>query len=142
LAPPLKSSPAGNLLILDQTTSGVLRYQRVFEPVIKNSINGNSLSATGPHDVYVMRDVDTGQIYHFGETGRGWEIRGNEWVRQLKKEYGLDTEPFPVRTGLNGKKSAKELQTRLIKTYEKIFGKRPFFVDNDGNIILIQKTYQ
>ena len=32
---------------------------------------------TGPHDVYVIRDATTGRIYHFGETGRGSEVRGS-----------------------------------------------------------------
>jgi hypothetical protein len=84
-------------------------------------IHGNSLSATGPHDVYVIRDATTGRIYHFGETGRGFETRGAEWVRKLRNEHGLDTVVEHLRT-VEGKAAAKALETRYIETYEKVFG--------------------
>ncbi len=100
----------------------------------------NRLDADGPHDVYAVVDVNTRQVYHFGETGRGWETRGREWQRKLAKEYGLETEVVPLRTGLPGKAAAKELETRYIETYEKAFGQKPFYVDENGQVVPIQKT--
>ncbi len=102
--------------------------------------NGNRLDASGPHDVYAVVDRETRQVYHFGETGRGWETRGREWQRNLQKAYGLDTDVVALRTGLSGKAAAKQLETRYITTYEKAFGRRPFYINEQGEVITIQKT--
>jgi RHS repeat-associated protein len=118
-------------------TTNLTEY--VFGPKAIPKIHGNKLSSPGPHDVYVMRDAQTGRIYHFGETGRGFETRGTEWARKLQKEYGLDAIVEPLRT-LEGKSAAKALESRYIKTYEKIFGFKPGYVDDVGNFIPIQKT--
>ena len=79
-------------------------------------------------------------MYHFGETGRGWKTRGREWVKKLRDEYGLDTQVVELRSGLPGKAAAKELETRYITTYEKAFGRRPFYINEKGEVITIQKT--
>jgi RHS repeat-associated protein len=102
--------------------------------------HGNSLRAKGPHDVYAIVDANTGQVYHFGETGRGWQVRGREWQRLLAKEHGLETEIVPLRTGLPGKAAAKQLETQYIETYEKIYKTKPFYVTKDDHVILIQKS--
>lgn len=102
--------------------------------------HGNRLDAGGPHDVYAIVDATTGQVYHFGETGRGWKTRGAEWQRKLRNEYGLETEVVPLRTGMPGKAAAKQLETRYITTYQKAFGRRPFYINEAGEVITIQKT--
>ena len=102
-------------------------------------MHGNRLDTPGPHDVYVIRDRSSGRIYHFGETGRGFETRGTEWVRALKEDYGLNTVVEYLRT-VDGKAAAKALETRYIKTYEKAFGIKPGFIDANGNFIQIQKS--
>jgi hypothetical protein len=101
-------------------------------------VHGNDLRAAGPHDVYVIRDATTGRIYHFGETGRGFETRGAEWVRMLREEYGLDTVVEHLKT-VDGKASARALEVQYIDTYEKVFGFRPGYDDATGRFILIQK---
>jgi hypothetical protein len=103
------------------------------------SLHRNRLDTVGPHDVYVIRDRNTGRIYHFGETGRGFEVRGREWIRHLQGEYGLNTYVEHLRT-VEGKQAARALETRYIMTYEKVFGFRPGFVNDAGEFILIQKT--
>jgi RHS repeat-associated protein len=103
------------------------------------ALHRNHLDTPGPHDVYVIRDADTRRIYHFGETGRGFEVRGQEWVRKLRNEYGLDTYVERLRT-VEGKRAARALETRYITTYERIFGFRPGYVDDTGRFIRIQKT--
>jgi RHS repeat-associated protein len=100
----------------------------------------NRLDANGPHDVYAIVDAKTRQVYHFGETGRGWQTRGREWQRRLKQQYGLDTEVVALRTNVPGKAAAKEWETNYITTYEKAFGRRPFYIDEEGAVIPIQKT--
>lgn len=101
-------------------------------------IHGNSLGATGPHDAYVIRDATISRIYHFGETGRGFETRGAEWVRKLRKEHGLDPVVEHLRT-VEGKSAGKKLETRYIESYEKVFGIKPGYVDDTGSFIQIQK---
>jgi RHS repeat-associated protein len=102
--------------------------------------HGNSLDAYGPHDVYVIRDAKTGQVYHFGETGRGYETRGDEWAKIFKERYGLDVVVKKLKT-VEGKEAAKVLETRYIKTYEKLFGHKPGFYDKNGQFVLTQKNY-
>jgi RHS repeat-associated protein len=103
------------------------------------SLHRNRLDTPGPHDVYVIRDADTRRIYHFGETGRGYEVRGREWARKLYTEYGLDTYVEHLRT-VEGKRAAKILETRYITTYERLFGFRPGYINDAGEFILIQKN--
>ena len=86
-----------------------------------------------------FRDRANGQVYHIGETGRGYEVRGPEWVKRFKAEYGLDTVVEHRRT-VEGKGAAKRLETRYIDTYEKIYGFKPGFIDSNGNFIQTQKT--
>ena len=102
-------------------------------------MHGNSLRATGPHDVSVVRDANTGQIYHCGETGRGFEVRGAEWQRVFAEDYGLDTVFEHLRT-VEGKAAARALETRYIRTYEKLFGHRPGFSGAEGAFVELQKT--
>ena len=106
----------------------------------KSGTHGNRLDSPGLHDVYVVRDANTNRILHFGETGRGYKTRGNEWAKKLQEEYGLDVIVRRLRT-VEGKGAAKALETRYIKTYEKMFGIRPGFVDENGIFHLIQKTH-
>jgi hypothetical protein len=78
-------------------------------------------------------------IYHFGETGRGFEVRGGEWIRKLRNEHGLDTIVEHLRT-IEGKAAAKALESRYIDAYEKAFGFKPGYIDGAGNFVPIQKT--
>ena len=85
----------------------------------------NSLLASGAHDVYVIRDAGTGQLLHFGETGRGYLTRFAEHQRSFANQ-GLDIEVNLLRT-VEGKVAAKALELRYIQTYTKTFGQRPPF---------------
>ena len=122
--------------------------ERVTAP--SSDVHGNSLAATGPHDVYVIRSsqsqavrgggqVSRDQVLHFGETGRGWEVRGSEWVQQLREEYGIDARVEPLQS-VDGKAAARALETRYISTYEKLFGVKPGYVDATGTWVPIQKS--
>ena len=108
--------------------------------VAEAAVHGNSLAALGPHDVYVIRDARTGRIYHFGETGRGWETRGAEWIHRLRVEYGLQTRVEFLRA-VEGEAPARSLETRYIKTYEKVFGIRPGYVTEEDVYVPIQRGY-
>ena len=103
-------------------------------------LHGNSLEALGPHDLYAIRDLETGQIYHFGETGRDIHVRGFEWQEKLFERYGLETEIESLGT-FEGKSLAKAMETRYIRTYEKVFGHKPGFFDEHGNFVQTQLTY-
>ena len=114
-------------------------------------VNGNSLEASGPHDIYVIRaradqtlpgggTVKAGQVLHFGETGRGAQVRGAEWIKKLRVEQGIKAYMEELRT-VEGKAAARPIESRYISTYEKVFGKRPGFEDADGNWVEIQKSY-
>ncbi|MDY0171115.1 MAG: polymorphic toxin-type HINT domain-containing protein, partial [Thermoguttaceae bacterium] len=92
---------------------------------VRSRPHGNRLDSRGPHDVYVMRDASTGELLHFGQTGRG-AVRFYEQVRAFKSKYGREVVPRHLRT-VEGKAAAKALETRYIKTYENIFGKLPPF---------------
>jgi RHS repeat-associated protein len=89
----------------------------------QGSVHGNSLRATGPHDVYVIRDANTRQLLHFGETGRGYQTRFVEHQRDYAVD-GTDISVDLLRT-VEGKRAAKALERRYIRTYTKIFGQRP-----------------
>src|SRR5260370_38626884 len=102
-------------------------------------LHGNSLESRGLHEIYVMRDVDTGQIYHFGETGRDIHARGAEWQAELWTRYGKMTEPWSLGS-FEGTPAAKAMETRYIRLYERIFGHKPGFFDDNGNFIQTQKT--
>ncbi len=66
-------------------------------------------------------------------------MRGQEWVRKLEREYGLDTIVQHLKT-IDGKAAARALETKYIRTYEKTFGFKPGYVDEAGNFVQIQKT--
>ncbi|AYM76206.1 hypothetical protein D9M09_10680 [Janthinobacterium agaricidamnosum] len=88
-----------------------------------DGVHGNSLSASGPHDVYVIRDAKSRELLYFGETGRDYLTRFTEHQRVFaKKDIALDVDL--LRTA-EGKKNAKELELKYIQTYTKTFGKRP-----------------
>src|SRR5438552_11983749 len=91
-------------------------------------------SARPTSNTSIASPSDTRQVYHFGETGRGWQTRGAEWRRKLAKEYSLETEVVPLRSGLLGKAAAKQLETRYIDTYEKAFGQKPFYINENGEV--------
>jgi RHS repeat-associated protein len=88
-------------------------------------LNGNSLLATGPHDVYVIRGIETGRILHFGETGRGYLTRFEEHFDDFS-ELGIGVRVDLLGT-VEGKAAARALENRYINTYLKIFGERPLF---------------
>ena len=88
-----------------------------------DAVHGNSLLAKGPHDVYVVRRSSTGELLHFGETGRGTLTRQAEHIRNFAKE-GIDIDVQRLAT-VEGKAAAKALEKRYIKTYTKTFKKRP-----------------
>ena len=95
-------------------------------------LHGNSLDAEGPHDVYVVRNRETGEVLRFGETGRDVETRLTEHVRNFKNEHEY-TEPVRIETlkTVDGKQAAKDLENRYIETYKKLYGDRPPFNFND-----------
>jgi RHS repeat-associated protein len=140
---PRKTTSSGTPLELRPSNGGTgpNRWQVLedLEGGAAKRIHGNSLEATGPHDVYVVRDANTGQIYHFGETGRGYQVRGAEWQRLLAEDHGLDTVVEHLRT-VEGKAAARALETRYIRTYDKLFGHRPGFAGAEELFIEIQKT--
>ncbi len=92
--------------------------RRVGKPV-----HGNSLAATGAHDVYVLRKAGTGRLLHFGETGRGYLTRFAEHQRDYAR-LGIDIEVDLLRT-VDGKAAARSLETRYIDTFRGVFGRRP-----------------
>ena len=106
----------------------------------RSSSHGNRLTATGPHDVYAVRDATSGRVLHFGETGRGFRTRGLEWARILRERYGLETRVEHLKA-VQGKGAARTLESRYIRTYEKLFGHKPGYVDPSGTFVPIQKTY-
>ncbi len=87
--------------------------------------HGNSLAATGPHDVYVIRDAVSGQLLHFGETGRGLSTRFAEHQRAFAK-MGIDIIGQPLKS-VEGKAAAKEMERVYIETYRRLYGIRPPF---------------
>ena len=86
-------------------------------------VNGNSLDATGPHDVYAILNRRTGEVLHIGETGRGVMTRFNEHQRDFFK-MGIGIDVKPLRT-VEGKAAAKEIEKYYIKHYERALGNRP-----------------
>jgi hypothetical protein len=95
---------------------------------VENS-HGNGLAAIGPHDVYAIRDAATGQVLHFGETGRGYLTRFAEHQRDVAR-LGIDIDVELLST-VEGKAAAKALETRYITTYRRVFGSRPPFNFSD-----------
>jgi hypothetical protein len=88
-------------------------------------VHGNSLLASGPHDVYALREVGTRRILHFGETGRGYLTRFAEHQRFYAK-LGIDIEVQLLRT-VEGKLAGRALEGRYIDAYSRVFGQRPPF---------------
>jgi hypothetical protein len=120
-ATPVKINAERTLALLPSNGgTGPLRWQVVSRA---EKVHGNSLLATGPHDVYAMRDLASGRVLHIGETGRGAMTRGIEWQRSFQR-LGIDTEIVSLRT-VEGKAAAKALETRYIQTYNRIYGQRP-----------------
>ncbi|MFN7770826.1 MAG: polymorphic toxin-type HINT domain-containing protein [Planctomycetaceae bacterium] len=86
-------------------------------------VHGNSLLATGSHDVYVLRNAETRELLHFGETGRGYVARSAGHQRDYAK-LGIDIDVDLLRS-VEGKAAARLLEKRYIETYMRIFGQRP-----------------
>ena len=80
--------------------------------------------------MYAIQDAETRQTLHIGETGRGENTRFAEHVRDFEDKYDNDIALRHITT-VDGKAAAKNIETRLIKTHEKIFGERPPFNFND-----------
>ncbi|MCA8257285.1 DUF6531 domain-containing protein [Burkholderia sp. AU31624] len=88
------------------------------------STHGNSLAATGPHDLYAIREVGTKRVLHIGETGRGYMTRFGEHQAYFAK-LGIDVYPEWLRT-VEGKAAAKSLETELILAHTKYFYFPPY----------------
>lgn len=88
-----------------------------------DGVHENSLLAKGPHDVYIIRDSATGQLLHFGETGRGYLTRFTVHQRAFAAS-GIEIEVNFLRM-VEGKAAAKALEFRYIETYTKTYGRRP-----------------
>ena len=156
---PIFKEESGSLLALTKSKGGTgparwssagsapteaQQLRRYLEDMGQARVHPNSLAATGPHDVYVMQAVENqtglagggsvaeGQVLHYGETGRGYVTRGNEWRRLLFREYGIKAEVQFIRT-LEGKAAARQAETALIKQFERAVGVRPGFRDASGN---------
>jgi hypothetical protein len=99
--------------------SGFAKWSKQFD----GPVHGNSLAATGPHDVYVLLAAGSGELLHFGETGRGFMTRFAEHQRAYATR-GMDIEVQLLRS-VDGKGAARALESRYIDTYMRIFGKRP-----------------
>ncbi|MEX0676768.1 MAG: RHS repeat-associated core domain-containing protein [Pirellulales bacterium] len=92
-------------------------------PLYGGRPHGNSLSTTGVHDVYVVREIGSRRLLRFGETGRSYLTRFAEHQRAFDK-LGIKIEIQPLRS-VEGKGAAHELETRYIDTYRRIYGQRP-----------------
>lgn len=103
--------------------TGPLRWQVKWRAPKPAGVHGNSLAATGPHDVYAIVDRSTGQVLRFGETGRGAAARGAEWRRHFQR-LGINTDVLPFGT-VEGIAAARALETRYIQTYNRLYGSRP-----------------
>src|SRR5262249_49500971 len=109
--------------------------------------HANSLDATGPHDVYAIRyvggrddlGIKPGTVLHYGETGRGYRTRGVEWARFFREEYGFLVESVRLTT-VEGKRAAREQETRRIQIFERLFGHKPGFFTPDGQFVQTQKS--
>lgn len=110
-------SAVENLALDEMIEAGQLR---VVKP------NGNSLLATGSHDVYAIREAGSGRVLHIGETGRGYLTRGAEWKRFFDK-LGIKTQSPTLIGTVEGKMEALGLQTRYLDAFKKAFGKWPEF---------------
>jgi hypothetical protein len=86
-------------------------------------IHGNSLDTPKPTDLYVVRERRTGEIIRFGETTQGYKKRGQQHARRFSK-LGIEVETTLLKGGLS-KREAKALETRYIRSYEKVFGNKP-----------------
>ena len=87
------------------------------------NIHGNSLDTPKPTDLYVVRERRTGEIIRFGETTQGYKKRGQQHARRFSK-LGIEVETTLLKGGLS-KREAKALETRYIRSYKKLFGKKP-----------------
>ena len=94
------------------------------ETPLSKPLHGNDLRSPGPHDVYAVLDARTGNLLRFGETGRGIMVRIREWRKYFLESHGIDIQLRRLKT-VSGKRAAKLLETRYIKTYKKVFKKLP-----------------
>lgn len=93
--------------------------------VERGGVHPNSLLATGPHDVYVIRDAGTGHLLHFGETGRGYLVSFAEHQRDFA-QLGIRVRVDLLDT-VEGRAASRILESRYIDTYRRLFGLRPPF---------------
>ncbi|RPF54156.1 hypothetical protein [Aquisalibacillus elongatus] len=105
-----------------QTPPLVLDLQ-FFNKGTGKKIHGNSLDSPKPTDLYVVRENRTGEIIRFGETTQGYKKRGQQHARRFSK-LGIEVETTLLKGGLS-KRGAKSLETRYIRSYEKVFGNKP-----------------
>ncbi len=94
-------------------------------PLYGGRPHANSLSTNGIHDVYVVREIGSGRLLHFGETGRGYLSRFAEHQRAFDK-LGIDIRVDLLKT-VDGKAAARQLESRYIDTYRRTYGQRPPF---------------
>lgn len=92
---------------------------------IGRPLHGNSFAAAGPHDVYVLRNAATGELLHFGETGKGYLTRFAAHQREYAK-LGIDIDVDRLST-VEGKAAARAIESRYISTYIRVFDQRPRF---------------
>lgn len=102
--------------------------------------HGNDSRSPGWHALYAIRDSETDRVLHFGETGRDIHSRVAEWQEKIRVLYGRETYPEPLGA-VKGKATAKALETKYIRTYEKIRGHKPGFYDDSGNFVQTQLNY-
>jgi hypothetical protein len=95
------------------------------------SLHGNSLSASGPHQVYALLHPETSAVLRFGETGRGAGVRLEEWRRIFARDHNLEGIDIRILRNVEGKAAARSAERRFIEAYEKVFGEKPPY----------QKTY-
>jgi RHS repeat-associated protein len=124
---PVKINSQRTLALLpSKGGEGPLRWQIVARRTLAGTpVHGNNLQATGDHVVYAVTDRSSGQVLRFGETGRDVSVRGSEWRRFFARQ-GIDVDIQPLRT-VEGKAAARQIETKYITTFERLFGHRPEF---------------
>ena len=86
----------------------------------------------GSHDVYVVRNAKTGEVLRFGETGRTLDVRLTEHIRKMKKDHNFNEDVVIDKLKTVGSKgAARVIENKYIKTYEKLYKKRPPFNFNN-----------
>ncbi|MBN8809384.1 MAG: LysM peptidoglycan-binding domain-containing protein [Sphingomonas sp.] len=93
------------------------------------AVHKNSLQYVGDTHVYVIRRAD-GSLYKVGESAQGVRvadgasIRAEQQARRLTRETG-EFYTSEIIKNFGGKADARAYETRVIRTYERLFGKRP-----------------